>query len=92
MNFENLIAVRVSYYVDYIDETIALVTSEDEARKAAKCWYFKRKEDEGGWATDFNIESSKKYDVYFDEIEADGTIDRGYFRKDAEFTIYDVLV
>jgi hypothetical protein len=92
MNFENLIAVRVSYYVDYIDETIALVTSEDEARKAAKCWFFKHVEDEGGWATDYNIKRSKKYDVYFDEIEADGTIDRGDFRKDAEFTIYDLLV
>jgi len=89
---EDLFAVRVSYYVDHIDETIALVTSEDEARKAAKYWYFKHKEDEGGWATDFNIEWSKKYDVYFDAIEADGTIDRGYFRKDAEFTIHDVLV
>jgi len=90
-DFENLIAVRVSYY-DRIDETIALVTSEYEARKAAKYWYRKHKEDEGGWETVFNIQWSKKYEVYFDAIEADGTIDRGYFRKDAEFTIHDVLV
>lgn len=95
MNFENLIAVRVCYrdrFYDLIDETIALVTSEDEARKAMKYWYFKHTEDEGGWATDFNIERSEEYDVYFDEIEADGTIDRGDWRKDAEFTIRDLLI
>ena len=90
-----LFVVRVLYkdrFYDTIDETIALATSELKAREAVRNWYFKHKEDEGGWATDFNIEWSKEYDVYFDKIEADGTIDRGYFRKDAEFTIYDVLV
>lgn len=90
-DFENLIAVRVSFY-DRIDETIALVTSEYDARKAAKSWYKSHKEDEGGWETVSNFEWSKKYYVYFDKIKADGTIDRGYFRKDAEFTIRDVLV
>ena len=91
MNFENLIAVRVSYYVDYIDETIALVTSELKAREAARNWFVKHVEDEGG-LNDYSIKRSKKYDVYFDKIKADGTIDRGDFRKDAEFTIHDVLV
>lgn len=88
---KDLFAVRVNYYVNYIDETIALVTSELKAREAVRKWYREHKEDEGGWATDFNIEWSKKYEVYFDAIEADGTIDRGDFRKPAEFTIHDVL-
>lgn len=89
---KDLFAVRVSYYVDYIDETIALATTEREARTAVRKWYHKHKEDEGGWHTDFNIEWSKKYDVYYDEVEADGTIDRGDCRKDAEYTIHDILV
>ena len=88
--FKDLIAVRVSYYVDYIDETIALVTTEREAKEAARNWFVKSVEDEGG-LNDFNIRRAAKYDVYFDEIEADGTIDRGYFRKDAEFTVADVI-
>jgi len=91
MNFENLIAVRVSYYVDYLDETIALVTSEDEARKAARNWFIKHVEDEGG-LNDYTVRRAANYDVYFDKIEADGTIDRGDFSKDAKFTIRDLLV
>ena len=33
---KDLIAVRVNYYVDYTDETIALVTSELKAREAVR--------------------------------------------------------
>jgi hypothetical protein len=89
---KDLFVVRVSYYVDHIDETIALATTEREAREAVRKWYYKHKEDEGGWYTDFNMKWSKKYDVYYDKIEADGTIDRVWRRKDAEYTIHDVLV
>lgn len=92
MNFENLFAVRVSYYIDYIDETIALASTEREAREAVRCWFYKHVEDEGGWATDYNIELSKNYVVHYDPIEGDGTIDRSDPFKSAKFTIHDVLV
>ena len=92
MNFENLFAVRVSYYVTYLDETIALVTTEREAREAVRKWYRKHTEDEGGWYTDYNFHGSKKYVVHYDPIEGDGTIDRSDPFKSAKFTIYDVLV
>jgi hypothetical protein len=87
---KDLIAVRVNYYVDYTDETIALVTSELKAREAVRNWFVKHVEDEGG-LNDYNVGRSENYEVYFDKIKADGTIDRGYFRKDAEFTVADVI-
>lgn len=90
MNFENLIAVRVNYHVDYLDETIALVTSELKAREAVRNWFIKHVEDEGG-LNDYSVRRAANYFVYFDAIKADGTIDRGWFMKDAKFAIDEVL-
>ena len=91
---EKLIAVRVRYrdrFYDLINETIALATTDREVGEAVRKWYRKHKEDEGGLTWD-NVESAKDYDVYFDAIESDGTIDHADWREGAEFTIYDKFV
>ena len=96
---KDLFAVRVRYsnsYDETTDETIALVTSELQAREAVRKWFHKHKKDESMWVlyetSDYMVNAAKKYKVYFDKIEADGTIDNCSAWKDVEFTIHDVLV
>ena len=87
--FKDLIAVRVKYISEYVDDTIALVTSELKAREAVRNWYIKYTEDEGG-LTDYAVERSANYTVHFDKVEADGTVTKNRLRT-REFTVADVI-